>query len=162
MITILCLFLAFISPFFISPIVNDITLHSFSKQLFQIELPDTKIIQKYSRCGKWVGNGNGMDYLACVIVETDLTYEELETQLKNKSFEYAKFGATLQYGGYKDGTYPISIDIAKVDSNEFEHSYLGYSPLILETPHNNDDYSKYYALLIVDGGYSAGFDIRGH
>ena len=158
----LIFFVLLILPFFIFPIANNITLNSFSKQLYQIELPNTKVLEKHSICGKLNGNGNGMDFLACVLVETDLTYEELKAEFESKNFKHAKLGATLQYGGFKDGKYPVDVDVVKVDNGKLNTDYLMHGEIKFGNPKNWDDYSKYYALVIYDGGYSALFDIRGH
>ena len=156
------IFVILILPFFIFPIANNITLSGFSKQLYEIEIPNTKVLEKHSVCGKLTGNGNGMDFLACVLVETDLTFEELKSEFESKKFKYAKPGATLQYGGFKDGKYPVSTDVVKVDDGKLNTAYLAHAEIKFGNPKNWDDYSKYYALVISDGGYSAGFDLRGH
>jgi hypothetical protein len=156
------IFALLILPFVIFPIVNNIALNSFSKQLYLIELPNTKVLEKHSICGKLNGNGNGMDFLACVLVKTELAYEELKAELEHKDFKHAKDGAALQYGASKDGEYPVSVDIVKVDSGKLNTDYLMHGEIRFGTLKGLDDYSKYYALVIYDGGYSAFFDIRGH
>ena len=66
-----------------------------------------------------------------------------------------------QYGGYKDDEYLGSIDVVKVDNGKLETDYLEHGEIRFKNSKNGDDYSKYYALVIYDGGYSAIFDIRG-
>ena len=154
-------FVFLILPYFIFPIANDITLNGFSKQLYQIELPNTEILQKHSTCGKLVGNRNGMDYLACVLVKTDLAYEELVTEFDQQNFKPAKPGAALHYGGHREVNSIISTEVLKVDDDKLKSKYLN-TPLRLEPLKNENDYSNCYALVIFDGGYSALFDIRGH
>ena len=158
----LIIFALLILPIFISPIANNITLNSFSKQLYQIELPNTKVLEKHSICGKLNGNGNGMDFLVCVLVETDLTFEELKAEFANKKFKHAKLGAAMQYGELKDESYSVDIDVVKADDKKLHTDYLEHGEIRFGNPENWDDYSKYYALVIYDGGYSATFDIRGH
>jgi hypothetical protein len=162
-ISFLIILALLVLPFFIVPTTNNIALSIFSKQLYNIELPETKVIEKYSVCGKLNGNGNGMDFLACVLVETDLTYEELKVEFESTNFKHAKPGTPLHYGGFKDGTYLISTDVVKVDSGgKLNTDYLMHYEIKFKNPKDGDDYSKYYALVIYDGGYLALFDIRGH
>jgi hypothetical protein len=122
-------------PFFISPIANNVALSIFSKQLYNIELPETTVLEKYSVLGKPNGNGNGMDFLACVLVETELTYEELKAEFESKNFKHAKPGTPLHYSGFKDGTYPIHTDVVKVDSGgELNTDYLTHPDHEMNTP----------------------------
>ena len=59
----------------------------FCDQLFDMEFPDEiTVVEKHKVRGKLNGNGNSMDFLACVLVKTNKTKEELELMLKNKDF----------------------------------------------------------------------------
>ena len=77
---------------------NDLVLNSFSEQLYNCNLPDkTVIVEKHEICGKLNGNGDGMDFLACILIKSDKTMEELEEHFKALEFEGAKSSHTLQF-----------------------------------------------------------------
>jgi hypothetical protein len=152
----------FILPHFIFPLLNNITLSRFSKQLYEIELTDTKVIEKHATCGKLDGSGRGMDFFACVLVETDLTYQDLKAELSSQELKYAKPEGKLQYGGVRNESGIIDIDIVKVDSEKLDTEHIRQGNISFESLKNNGDYGKYYALIIYDGSYSADFDIRGY
>ena len=51
---------------------NDFVLNSFSKQIYNCNLPEgTVIVEKQNMCGKLNGNGDGMDFLACILIKSD-------------------------------------------------------------------------------------------
>ena len=159
-VLVIAFFLYIVSLFTIPSIENDIVLNNFSQQLYQIKLPSTKVIETYSTCGNLSGTGNGMDFLASVLIETDLTYKELKVECEKKKIKQAKPGAAMQYGGYRDESYPVSIDIVNVEDENQSIDDDGH--IKFKSLENLDDYSRYYALVICDGGYYAGGDLRGH
>lgn len=61
------------------PIVNDISAKQVMKDIEAIPLPDhTQAVAKFSRAGKLVGNGNGMQFFGAVLLESELPLEELD------------------------------------------------------------------------------------
>ena len=60
-------------------IANNCIADSIEKDLRAIELPEnTRLVESVSIAGKMFGNGNGMQYIGVILVESDLSPEELE------------------------------------------------------------------------------------
>jgi hypothetical protein len=148
--------MAIVSPFIIAPLLNDFALHNFSKQLYNYPLPlHTKILEKHDACGKLNGNGNGMDFMATMLVKSDLTSNELNDYYSKATFNYAKNESTMS----KD---KIAFEIVKPTSPNLESDYLEHQGIFFDRLKNINSYSNYYIVILYDGGYSADFDIRGH
>lgn len=61
------------------PIVNDISAKQVMRDIDAIPLPDnTQVAARFSRAGKLVGNGNGMQFFGTVLLESELSLEELD------------------------------------------------------------------------------------
>ena len=132
---------------------NDRTLNKFSNQLFNMLLPEkTTLIEKHNICGKLNGNGNGMDFLACILIETDLDIYQLKDYYENIKFENAK----------KNHGFSVEVHVVKVLNNELQTEYLEHGSIVFSRINDNSDFEKYFAIFIYDGGYSSIFDIRGH
>lgn len=73
-------FAVFLILFIISiPIVNNYSATAIEKKLSVLPLPEqTEYIEGVSKAGKMTGNGNGMQYLGAILIESDLTLEELD------------------------------------------------------------------------------------
>ena len=62
------------------PVVNDLTAVQVKKRLENIPLPETTtMIEAISKAGKMTGNGNGMQYLGAILLESDLTIDQLNS-----------------------------------------------------------------------------------
>lgn len=60
-------------------IVNDNIAADLEKQLAEIPLPDgMACVESFSAAGKIVGNGNGMQYLAVMLITGDASLESLQ------------------------------------------------------------------------------------
>lgn len=60
-------------------ITNNIIADKIEKNLIAYELPaNTKLVDSISIAGKLTGNGNGMQYMGAILVDTDLSKEELK------------------------------------------------------------------------------------
>ena len=69
------------------PIVNDGIANKTAKSIKRVELPnDTEYIESFSKAGKLIGNGNGMQYLGGILIRSELSLEELQTYYS----QYAK------------------------------------------------------------------------
>lgn len=69
------------------PIVNDGIANKTAKSIIRVELPnDTEYIESFSKAGKLIGNGNGMQYLGGILIRSELSLEELQTYYS----QYAK------------------------------------------------------------------------
>ena len=131
---------------------NERALDKFSEQLFNLKLPGkTTLIEKRNISGKLNGNGNGMDFLACILLETDLDINQLKNYYESIEFENAK----------KGHDFPPEVHVIGVQSNRLETEYLEHGDIIFSSLDEIFDFEKYFAVLIYDGGYIT-FDIRGH
>ncbi len=149
-LAIVVILILIVSPFIISPIVNNILLSVFSENLYKCELPkDTILVDKNNICGKLNGNGNGMDYLAVILIRSKMTNEELENYFNKISF--APIG--------KNGI--VVIDVQKQNSSKLESKYLEHGDITFSQLNDTKDFSNLYSILIYDGGHSKWFDIRG-
>ena len=76
------LFIAFIVSV---PLINDFSAKNVEKSLVEITLPDnTQMVESISKAGKLVGNGNGMQYFGAVLIQSELTREELSDHYSQK------------------------------------------------------------------------------
>ena len=61
------------------PIVNNIFAKQIADKLAAMPLPEkTRIAERKSIAAKLWGNGNGMDYFGALLIESELTEEQLE------------------------------------------------------------------------------------
>lgn len=61
------------------PVVNNISARQVANGLWKLPLPErTRRVEAVSRAGKLAGCGNGMDFLGVVLLESELTLEELD------------------------------------------------------------------------------------
>lgn len=77
---ILTVVFLFVILFFISClIVNNISAKRIIADIESIPLPqNTYAVESFSHAGKLVGNGNGMQFFGAILIESDLSLEELE------------------------------------------------------------------------------------
>lgn len=130
---------------------NNVILVKFSLQLFEMDLPeDVSVIEKVKLRGKLNGNGNGMDFFACILVKTERSLEELDNYLNEQEFIPAKNHEI------------VDTEVVKLKSNRLETKYVEHGEVIFDNIKNEVDFDNYFVLLIYDGGYSADFDILGH
>ena len=62
------------------PIVNDYCAYMVEKELCATPLPEnTQLIDSVSKAGKLIGNGNGMQYLGAILIQSELTMEQLDS-----------------------------------------------------------------------------------
>lgn len=130
---------------------NSYVLIKFSSQLFEMDLPEgVHVIEKYKVKGKLNGNGNGMDFFACILVKTERSQEELRDYLNNQKFIPAKNHEIVE------------TEVVKLQSIQLKTKYVEHEEIEFETLQNEVNFNDYYVLSIYDGGYSADFDISGH
>ena len=61
------------------PVVNDLHAKKVADELSALPLPEnTRIAEKLSVADKLWGNGNGMQYMGALLIESELSLEELE------------------------------------------------------------------------------------
>ena len=62
------------------PIVNDYCAYMVEKKLCAAPLPEnTQLIDSVSKAGKLTGNGNGMQYLGAILIQSERTMEQLDS-----------------------------------------------------------------------------------
>ena len=60
------------------PLANNCIAYKIEKVLRETPLPEgTKLIDSLSKAGKLIGNGNGMQYFGAILIQSDLSLEEL-------------------------------------------------------------------------------------
>lgn len=126
------------------PVVNDLYAKRVADELSALPLPEnTRIAEKTSAAGKLWGNGNGMQYMGALLIESGLTLEELEAFYSENGPEYCS----------------VSRQSGK-EITVTEHGKLGF-----KTEINSDNYYIVYALGKCDSfiiQLYAEFDLRGH
>ena len=149
----LILIFLLIAAFVVSPIINNIRLNRFAKQLESCPLPQkTEIVEKKKECGKLSGCGNGMDFFACILIKSDLSLSELNQYYCGKPFKPAKAFSK----------HDVQIKIIEPKGKTLKSQFVERPTINFDSLKNKKDFSKYYIVMIYDGGYSAGFDLRGN
>lgn len=111
--------------FFISiPVVNNVCADNVRKTLLEIPLPEqTEIVGSVSNAGKFVGNGNGMQYLGAILLKSQLNLEEVKKH-------YSLYGEHADECIVEEGT-SISFDMLvvsfSVETKEDVQYYVVYS-----------------------------------
>lgn len=66
------------------PIVNDYCAYTVGKKLCATPLPEsTELVDSLSKAGKLTGNGNGIQYFSAILIQSELTLEQLEDFYSN-------------------------------------------------------------------------------
>ena len=147
------MFVFVISFFIFTPLVNDYRLSAFAHQFDASSLPQSTMqIEQKTICGKLNGNGNGMDFLVCTLIKSDLSLDELKQYYNSMMFKAVR----------NDEGHKVQIEVLRSKGSEVKSEYLQHGSINFEALKNNLDYSSYYIVLLYDGGYSADFDFRGH
>ena len=135
------------------PIYHNVQLNRFANQLDDIDFPeDVEIVDRVKICGKLAGNGNALDYFACVLVQTSEEQAVLE-RLLNES-DIVQAGNSDKVCRYRE---VVPVHAASLESRFIEHETVEFEALEKET-----SFLGYYALIIYDGGYEPLWDLRGH
>lgn len=133
------------SPFLAIPAINNCILRRMERKLKAVPLPErTSQIQTKSIIGKLNGNGNGVNYLATLVVESEQSLAELQ----------------LYYSSYNN-----EITVAGQNSDKFENSLLEHGELSYSKLENAVDFSDYYTVYVYDSAVAGSIlerDFRGH
>lgn len=127
---------------FLCPIVNNISARQVMDSLCDLPLPErTRQVEAVSRAGKLAGSGNGMDFLGVVLLESELTLEELDAYYE----QFQENSWTCQVA-HQEGQRVQLV----------EHGQLDF-----KTPVTGENY---YILYTWGNGIElfAAFDLRGH
>lgn len=145
--------IALIAVLIFSPVLNDIRLSHFADQLSSYPLPEnSQLIEEKSVCGKLNGNGNGMDYFACILIKSDLSINDIDSYYQSKKYSPAR----------NRNEYPVNVQVIQVSGAKLDTEYIENQEINFQSLNGINNFSGYYVVLIYDGGYSAGFDIRGN
>lgn len=67
-----------------APLVNDHVAEKTVKELVDLPLPEnTEYIESVCKAGKLIGCGNGMQYFGAILIQSELSYEELAAYYSN-------------------------------------------------------------------------------
>lgn len=140
---IACVFILLLisTPIIGIPTANNIRLYFIENNLVNIKMPvNTEIMEKQSICGKLNGNGNGMNYLATILIKSDLSLEALQNHFLN-------------------------YNVVKQENKIFTDPILEHGTIEYNKVNNETDFAKYYVIY----SYSAAgfgtiweYDIRAH
>lgn len=153
LVTPLVISVLFMCLFIAVPLVNNVQLHKFTKQFSAHQLPaETKVLETKSVVGKLNGNGNGLDFFAAVLVKSSLSVDKLTHYYEQEEFKNAK----------RSGNYPVVTEVLPVTGDSVDSEHLEHRRLVYQSLSQLKDYSGYYFVVLYDGGYDSGFDLRGH
>lgn len=101
-----------------TPFVNNYSAAKIEKRLLTLPLPEkTEYIESISKAGKMTGNGNGMQFLGAMLVQSELTLEELDAY----------------YATYRENQWDCIVEVQKGQTLEvIEHGELSFSTEILQ------------------------------
>ena len=81
------------------PIVNDYCAYMVKKELCATPLPEnTQLIDSVSKAGKLTGNGNGIQYLGAILIQSELTTEQLDNYYSHYRGDEWEYLVTVQTG----------------------------------------------------------------
>ncbi len=124
------------------PIVNDFIANKMAKSIKAIKLPDnTQYIETFSKAGKLIGSGNGMQYLGGILVKSELPLQDLQTY----------------YSQYAKNDWECIVE-NQTDKNI---SFVEHGTVSLNTDISGDTYYVVYSWGDNDSIYSE-LDLRGH
>jgi len=95
-----------------APFVNNYSASKIEKRLTALPLPPkTEYIESISKAGKMNGNGNGMQFLGALLVQSELNLEELNAY----------------YATYRENQWDCIVDVQESPVLEFiEHGELSF------------------------------------
>lgn len=96
-----------------TPFVNNYSASKIEKRLIALPLPEkTEYIESISKAGKMTGNGNGMQFLGAMLVQSELSIEELNTY----------------YATYRENQWDCIVEVQGSPILEFvEHGELSFT-----------------------------------
>jgi hypothetical protein len=152
LVFIIIVILIIISPFIITRQLNNISSSNYAKQLYNCPLPSkTSLIAKESDCGNLGSAGNHMDFIAALLIQSNLSLDELESYYNNYAFKPAKTSSSKDHIT-KNGA---GVWHAKefLSSQEIRKKYFT----------NIQIKPNYYIVIIADYNYPTSiFELRGH
>lgn len=135
-------FAAVFSLIIVIPIMNDNIAKKIANDILSVPLPEnTTYIESKSIAGKLAGNGNGMQYLGAILIQSELALDTLQAY----------------YSNYADNEWTYIVE-PQLDNKikAIEHGYLNFDSDI-----NGSGYFIVYSWGGTDS-VIADLDIRGH
>lgn len=124
------------------PIFNDNTAKKTAQNVKEIALPtNTECVETFSKAGKLVGNGNGMQYLGGILIKSELSLQELQSY----------------YSQYTKNEYECIVE-QQTDKNI---SFIEHGTVSLHTDINSESYYIVYSWGDSNSVFSV-LDLRGH
>lgn len=112
---------------------------------------NTTIEERYQLCGQLVGSGKDMDFLAAILIKTELS----EASIKSYYFK-------ANFKGAKKTTRRPVVEIFKPKNTMLVSNYLEHESISFSTLENVASMEDYMVIVISDGGYPTWFDLRAH
>lgn len=131
--------LLLLSFLFFIPMINHGISHNLEHQLLNHPIPEHSIVlESSSSSGRFIGNGNGIQYLAVILIETELYKQDLENY-------YSEYSVT------------------NIKSSDFDD--LGFNNTkIFSKNYSKDKENKLFAIYVLKASTNAfyDFDVNGH
>ncbi|MFT3799399.1 hypothetical protein [Microbacterium sp.] len=151
LVIIVCVLAAPITVSIVISLQNDAVARSVKDQLISLPLPpDSTLIDSYSEAGKLVGNGNGMQYLGAILIQSELSTTELESH-------YQAQATVLDEARVSE--YPVTITVERGNATQLSE-IRSLSGFLAEA----DQAGRY---VVYEWGYTSSWvlkdwDLRGH
>lgn len=125
-IVLTIIFVAVLLFLILCPIVNNISAKRIVADIESVPLPpETQIAERFSQAGKLEGNGNGMQFFGAILIESELSLEDLDKHYslyRKTPWDYiVEVQETQNVDVIEHGTYPFLTDMS---NGEF---YIVYS-----------------------------------
>ena len=127
-------------------VYNNCVLYNIERDLKNADLgSDVVILDSKSVCGKLNGNGNGMNFFAAVLIESDLSVAEVEANLATLKEKYEM------------------VEVAEASSTTIQSVYLEHATIVFDQSFfdGNDETLMVVYAYESSGGIMIG-DIRAH
>lgn len=133
-----------------STVRNNIAREHFAEQLYNYTLPEhTTIEEKHQLSGQLVGSSNDMDFLAAILIKTELSEAAIKSYYFKANFKGAK----------KLERRPV-MEIFKPKGVVLTSHYLEHEDVYFSTLESAESMDDYMVVVISDGGYQTWFERR--
>jgi hypothetical protein len=166
-VTIIVVILGLAAVIFIPIIRNNIILHNFAKQLYNLSLPsDTVILLREKNIGHFGSSRSQITFFACVEIESSLSIEELTTyysdKMVNPANEVSRFKLktlkTIFNEAISEKREPVQIEI--LQKKTAYRSTYSKGPYVKRVDIDDSINENLFIIQIHDGMYNPGWDIR--
>ena len=111
------IFISVILFFILCPIVNNISAKHIIEDINAIPLPqNTYMVEQFNQAGKLTGNGNGMQFFGAILIESELSLEDLDKHYslyRETPWDYiVEIQDTQNIDVIEHGTYSFKADVS--------------------------------------------------